>query len=174
MALPSSEQGPSSTISTSRTFSRTTGSQGNKCLTLWRWRMTSFSGVSAQPAPTVLQRSNRGECAHLLRDLAATADPLHCALFSQQLLGVTHRRWSETEGPNIEEGVMSNPCRQRLISALNCTPPGTLTRLHSSFQTLGSRPALSPTFSRLLPLLWAGANLTTCRLCIRLGLCMKL
>ena len=44
------------------------------------------------------------------------------------------------------------------------------TKLHSASQTLGSRPALSLTFSRLLPLFWAGANLATCRL----RLCMKL
>ena len=69
---------------------------------------------------------------------------------------------------------MSTPLRQRLKGALNCTPPGTQTSLHSSFQTLGSRPALSLTFSRLLPLLWAGANLATCHLCTRLSLCMKL
>ena len=31
--------------------------------------------LSAQPAPTV-QRTNRGKCAHLLRDLAAAAAPL--------------------------------------------------------------------------------------------------
>ena len=59
---------------------------------------------------------------------------------------------------------MSIPWRQRLISALNCTPPGTLTRLHFSVQTPGSRPALSLTFSRLLPLLWAGATLASFRL----------
>ena len=36
--------------------------------------------LSAQPAPTALQRSNRGKCAHLLRDLAATAElPPHSA-----------------------------------------------------------------------------------------------
>ena len=58
-----SGQYPSSTISTSRTVSRTTGSQGNKRLTFWRWRMTSFSGVS--------QRSR-----HLLRDLAAVRSSL--------------------------------------------------------------------------------------------------
>ena len=69
---------------------------------------------------------------------------------------------------------MSTPWRKRLFFALNCTPPGALTRLHFSFQTLGSRHALSLTFSRLLPLFWAGANLTTCRLCFWLRLCMKL
>ena len=42
---------------------------------------------------------------HLLRDLAATADlPPHCPLFSQRLLDLTLRWWSESEGPDIEEG----------------------------------------------------------------------
>ena len=35
-------------------FLRTTESQGNKCLICWRWRMTSFSGVSQKlRAPTL-------------------------------------------------------------------------------------------------------------------------
>ena len=46
---------------------------------------------------------------------------------------------------------MSPPLRQQLVSALHCTPPGSLTQLHSSFQTLASRPALSLTFSRRQP-----------------------
>ena len=65
---------------------------------------------------------------------------------------------------------MSIPWWQRLILALNYTPPGTQTWLHSSFQTPGSRPAPVLTFSRHLLLFWAGANLTTCRLCIWLRL----
>ena len=41
----------------------------------------------------------------ILRDLAATVDlPPHSALFSQQLLDLTHRWWSEAEGPHIDEG----------------------------------------------------------------------
>ena len=48
--------------------------------------------LSAQPAPTALQRFNRCKGALLLRDLVATADlPAHSALFSQQLLDLTHR-----------------------------------------------------------------------------------
>ena len=48
--------------------------------------------LSAQPAPTALQRFNSSQCAHLLRDLAATADlSSHSALLSQQLLDLTHR-----------------------------------------------------------------------------------
>ena len=170
-----SSQYLSSTIPTPRKVSRTTGSQGNKCLTFWRWRMTSLSGVSQRSRPPqALQRFNRDKCAHLLRDLAATADlPPHCALFSQQLLDLTTGGGLKLRAPSLRR-VMSTPWRQRLIFALNCTPPGTLTRLHFSFQTLGSGPAPSLTFSRLLPLFWTGANLTTCRLCTRLRLCMKL
>ena len=49
--------------------------------------------------------SNRGECAHLLRDLDATADlPPHCSLLALLLLDLTYRWWSESEGPDIEEG----------------------------------------------------------------------
>ena len=88
MALPRNEQVQylSSTISTSGTVSRTTGSQVNQYLTfLCLWRMTSFSG-------TALQRSNWCKCGHLLRDLATTADlPPYCAPFSRQLLELTHR-----------------------------------------------------------------------------------
>ena len=121
--------------------------------------------LSAQPDPTALQRSNRGKCVHLLRDLDAAADLLpHRPIFALQLLDLTHRRW--------ERCLLA--CGQRLVLALNYTPPGTQIRLHSSFWTLGSRPALSLTFSRLLPLLWAGANLATCHLCTRLWLCTKL
>ena len=67
--------------------------------------MTSFQRcLSAQPAPTALQRSNKSKCGHFLRDLAATAGlPLHSAIFSLQLLDLTHGWWSETEGPDIEE-----------------------------------------------------------------------
>ena len=61
--------------------------------------------LSAQLDPTALQRSNRGKCAHLLRDLDATADlPPHCPLLALQLLDLTHRWWSDSEGPDIEEG----------------------------------------------------------------------
>ena len=54
---------------------------------------------------TALQRSNRRKCGHLLRDLAATADlPPHSALFSQQLMDLTHGWWSDDEGPDIDVG----------------------------------------------------------------------
>ena len=61
--------------------------------------------LPAQRGPTALQRSNRGKCAHVLRDLDAMADLApHCSLLALQLLDLTHRGWSETEGPEIEEG----------------------------------------------------------------------
>ena len=60
--------------------------------------------LTGQPDPTALQRSNRVKCAHLLRDLDATPDlPRHCPLFALQLLDLTHRLWSESECPDIEE-----------------------------------------------------------------------
>ena len=48
--------------------------------------------LSAEPDPTALQRSNRGTCAHLLRDLDATADlPPHCPLLALKLLDLNCR-----------------------------------------------------------------------------------
>ena len=53
---------------------------------------------SAQLALSALQRFNRRKCAFLLRDLAAAGGlPSHSALFSQQLLDLTHRWWTERE-----------------------------------------------------------------------------
>ena len=64
--------------------------------------MKSFDGLSERSAHTALQRFTRCKCAHLLRDLAATADlPPHSAIFSQQLLDLTHR-WSQPEEPDID------------------------------------------------------------------------
>ena len=122
------------------------------------------------PASTALQRSNRGKCAHLLSGFAATADlPPHCPLFALQLLDLTHRWWSETEGPDIEEGDAYSLAAAAYVY-IKLHYAGYLARLHISFRTLGSR-----SFSQgLLPLFWAGANLATCRLCTRLRLCMKL
>ena len=61
----------------------------------------SFSAAGA----AALRRSNRGKCAYLWRDLDATGDlPPHCPLFAVQLVDLTHRRWSESEGPDVEEG----------------------------------------------------------------------
>ena len=105
MALPRDEQGPQrlrsvplfDNLNLENSF-EDNGVSGNMCLICWRWRMTSFSGVS--------QRSqHRGKCAHLLRGLAAATDlPPHNTLFSQQLLDLTHRWWSEAEGPDIDVG----------------------------------------------------------------------
>ena len=61
--------------------------------------------LSAQLAPAALQRSNTAKRAHLLRDLAAAADqPPHSALFSRQVVDLTHRWWSEAEGLDIDLG----------------------------------------------------------------------
>ena len=55
----------------------------------------------APPILSALQRYNRRKCAHLLRDLAATADlPPRSAFFSLQLLDLAHR-WSEREDNEI-------------------------------------------------------------------------
>ena len=93
----------------------------------------------------------RTEASALTSCVISTLPPtcrLHHALFCQQLLDLTHRWWSETEGPTSRRG-MSTPWRQRLVFALNCTPPGTLTRLHSSFQTLNTWPALTDLLAAL-------------------------
>ena len=136
-----------------------------------------LSAVSLSAAgPTALQRSNRGKCAQFLRDIDATADlPVHCPLFALQLQNLTHRWWSESEAPTLTR-VMSIPWRQRHC-ALSCTPPFSLTRHHSSFQILGSWPALTALLTALAAYFWAGANPTTCHLCTwfrRFRLCMKL
>ena len=57
----------------------------------------------AQLALSALQWYIRRKCAHLQRDLVATADlPPHSALFSQRLWDVTHRWWTEREDNNID------------------------------------------------------------------------
>ena len=43
--------------------------------------------LSAQPDPTALQRSNRGKCVHLLRDLDATADLAPLPAFRSAVAG---------------------------------------------------------------------------------------
>ena len=109
-------QCPSPTISTSITVSRTDGVAGQQVLDLWTLEDDVFQRcLSAQPDPTVLQRFNRGKCAYLLRDLDVTADlPPRCPLFALQLLGLTHRWWSELEGPDIEEEDVQLPCGRGL------------------------------------------------------------
>ena len=121
--------------------------------------------LSPQQAPQRCRGSTGAS--HLLRDLAATADlPPHSALFSQQLLDLTHRWWSEAEDPDIDVNdvylLAAAAC-----TCINCTPQGTLIRLHFSFQIRGSQPAPSPTFSRLSLLFSTAASFTTFRCCIR-------
>ena len=61
--------------------------------------------LSCATGSLCLQRYNRRKCAHLLRDLAATAHlPPNSALFFQQLLELTHRWWSEREDNDIDIG----------------------------------------------------------------------
>ena len=125
MALPRNEQGPqhlrsmpSDNLHLQNSF-EDTGVSGQHVLDLLTLESVVFQRyLSAQRAPTVLQRFNRGEGALLLRDLAAAAAlppalPPHSAPFFQQLLGLTHRWWSEAEGPEIEVNVL-HPCRSGL------------------------------------------------------------
>ena len=140
------------------------GQQGWRVLDLLALENDVFQRcLSAQPDTTALQRSNRGKCADLLCDLDATPTCRPTARFS--LCSCWN---SPTSGGPRHWGGDVFTLAARLILALNCTPPGTQTQLHSSFQTLGSRPAFSLTSSRLLPLLTAGDNLATCHLCTRL------
>ena len=75
----------SSTISTSRTVSMT------------------ISGVSLRSQPPQRCRGPTGAC--VLTSCATSPLLSTCRpLFSQQLLHLTHRWWSETEGPVTEEG----------------------------------------------------------------------
>ena len=99
--------------------------------------------LSVQPAPTALQRSNRGKCARLLRDLAATADlPPHRALFTRQLLDLTHRWWSEAEGPDIDVGDVY-PLAAAAYICNNLHSAMYRDRPHFSFQIPSSQPASS-------------------------------
>ena len=172
MALPRNEQDaqlrssvPSDNLHLENSF-EDNGVSGQHVLDMLTLESDVFQRCfSAQPAPTVLQRFNRGKVALLLRDLAATAALRpHSALFSQQLLDLTHRWWSEAGGPEIEVNDIY-PLRPRLTSALSCTLQGILSRPRSSIQTPGSQPAPSPTFSQLSLLLSTGVSLTTLRLC---------
>ena len=144
-------QCPSPTISTSRTVSRTTGSQVIKCLTFWGWRTMSFSGVS-QRSQTPQHFRGPTEASALTSCVISTSLPTCRPAARFSLCSC----WAPTGGvlnsraPTLRRR-MSTPMRPRLVLALNCTPPRTQTRLHSSFQTFGSRPAFSLTFSRLVP-----------------------
>ena len=76
----------------------------------------------AQPALSALQRFSRRKCAFLLCDLTATVDLLpHGALFSQQLLDLTHRWWTEREDRDIDiNGVHPSQPHSTLTSS--CIP----------------------------------------------------
>ena len=77
MVLPCTEQGPLRQVSFENN-----GVSGQLVLDMLILESDVFQRcLSAQPAHTALQRFNRCMCAHLLRDLAATAD-LQCALLS--------------------------------------------------------------------------------------------
>ena len=97
MALPHNEQGPQrlravplfDNLHLENSF-EDNGVSGQQVLDLLAFGDDVFQRcLSAQPASTALQWSNRSKCAHLLRGVAATADLVHhCALFSQQLVVV--------------------------------------------------------------------------------------
>ena len=97
--------------------------------------------LSAQPAPTAMQRFNRRRNALLLHDLAATADlPPHSVFFSQQLLDLTRRWWSEAEDPDIDVNDVYSLAAAAYI-CIKLHSARYLIRLHFSFQTPGSQPA---------------------------------
>ena len=82
MALPRNEQGPQrhrsvlifDNLHLENSF-EDNGVSGQQVLDLLALEDDVFQRwLSAQLASTALQSSNRGKCAHLLRDLAATAD----------------------------------------------------------------------------------------------------
>ena len=71
-------------FSTSRTVLRTTRSQGNKCLTCGRWRMTSFSGVSQRSRLPQRFRGATGSSA--LTSCATSPPQLICNLTKRSSL----------------------------------------------------------------------------------------
>ena len=151
MGLPRNEQGPAaSLVSTSlRQSPEDNGVSGQQVLDLLSWRVTSFSGVSQRP--TALHRSNR---ASALTSCATSPQlPTRRPTARSSLCS---RWWSETEGLDTGEGDVKS------LAAVACIG----IKLHSAryshpapfcFQTFGSRPAPSLTFSRLLPPSRAGA-----------------
>ena len=96
MALPRDPQRRSSVSSSNNLLENSfedNGESGQLVLDMLTLENDAFQRcLSAQPAPTAPQRFNRCKCAHLLRDLAATAD----------LLDLTRRWWSEAEDPDID------------------------------------------------------------------------
>ena len=88
--------------------------------------------LPAQPPLSALQRYIRRKCPFLLRDLAAAADLLpHGALFSQQLLDLTHRWWTERADTDID--INDN----HLLRSLRI-------KLHSEISRSSPNPALRP------------------------------
>ena len=162
MALPRNEQGPPRFTSVlffgnPRPASRTTGLKGSKCLTFSCWRTTSSSGLSQRSRTPQRSRGPTGAIALTSCVIStprltcpATARFSHCSCWTSPTdTGLSLR------APTLRRE-MSSPLRHRLTLALNCTPPGAQTRLHSCGQilgSLGSLPALKPTYSRLSPLL---------------------
>ena len=150
-------------ISTSRTASKTTGSQGNKCLTFWRWRTTSFSGVSQRGRTPQVSTEASALTSCVISTILPTCR-LTVRFFAQQLVDLTHRWWSESEGPDIDGRDVYSLAAAAYVGiklhSVRYPEPA-----HFSFQTPGSRPASSPTFSQLSLLFSAGASLTTFRLC---------
>ena len=113
--------------------------------------------LSAQLArPTALQRFNRRKSA--LQDLAATADlPPHSVLFSQQLLDLTHRWWSEAEDPDID---VNDVCSLAAAAYICIKRQPASPVPFFSFQTPSSQPTFPPLFS-------TGASLTTFGCCVQ-------
>ena len=109
------------------------------------------------------------KCAHLLRDLAATADLLpNSALFSQQLLDLTHR-WSEREDNDIDIGDVHPLATAQSKSVLSCTQRGIQIGFHTNSQTLSSLLAHRPTCPQPLLHSSPSASPTLLHCCTQLG-----
>ena len=113
----------------------------------------------AQRVLSALPRYNRHKCAHLLRDLAATADlPPHSALFSQQLLDMTHRWWSEGDDNDI--------------IIVDVLPLAAAVYVHIELRSArypGPDPSPDPQQPRPSPHFLPGASLTTPHCCTQRG-----
>ena len=76
------------------------------------------------------------DASELLRDLAAAANlPLHGALFSQQLLGLTHRGGQKGQVLTLTSTI-SFPLQPQSTSTSSCILREVQDWPHSSFQTL--------------------------------------
>ena len=93
----------------------------------------------AKMALSALQVLKRRKCAHLLRDLATTIHlPPHCALLSQQLLHLTHRRWAERDDDGLDVGVASTHWQPRSTFILSSTRRVFQIRLQTKSRTPSS------------------------------------